>query len=795
MFRNYLKTAWRNLKKSRVYSLINILGLSLGLSVSILIGLWIFDETSYDKNFEHYDRIARVLQNVTNNGELQTWRNTPYPLSDELRKNYGSDFKHISLVAEYDEHLLSYEDKRLGKGGAYLEVSGPEILSLRMLEGRREALKDDPSSILLSASVARSYFGNTSAMGKMMKIDNRFPVKVAGVYEDLPQNSSFADLGFVASWDMLYNGNGWIKTMSDPWRPNAFTLIVELTDRADINAVSARIKDAKLKKVNPQLAQKKPVLFLHPMSDWHLRNEFKNGVNTGGAIRYVWMFGIIGIFVLLLACINFMNLSTARSEKRAREVGIRKTLGSLRSQLIWQFFSESFLTIILAFGFALLLAQLALPFFNTIARKNMHIPWNNTWFWLMAVAFIALTGLISGSYPAIYLSSFQPVKVLKGSLKTGKLASLPRKILVTVQFTVSVALIIGTIVVYQQINYTKNRPVGYDRERLVSVNIRSNQVHDHFDAVKQQLLQSGNVVSMAEAGSPTTRIWNSTSGFSWPGKDPNLSTDFASVSVSYDYGKTINWEIKEGRDFSREFATDSSAVILNEAAINFMGLKDPVGKTVTWWDQKLTVVGIAKNMVIESPYDEPRPTIYNLSSETGAVVLLKLKAGVNASDAMTGIEKVFKGLNPEQPFSYQFMDEDYARKFEDEERIGTLAAAFSLLAILISCLGLFGLVAFVAEQRTKEISIRKVLGASTFNVWNLLSKDFLVLVLISFLVAIPLSYYFMHNWLQGYNYRAELSWWIFAAAGAGALIITILTVSFQAIKAALANPVKSLRSE
>lgn len=794
MFRNYFKTAWRNLKKSKGYSLINILGLSFGLTVSILIGLWIFDEVSFDKNFDNYDRIARVVQNVTNNGQVQTWKTVPYPLAEELRKNYGSNFKRVALSAEYGDHILSYEDKKLQKQGSYLEPSATGMLHLKMLEGSRDALKD-PSAILLSGSVARSYFGNTSAIGKMMKIDNHLSVKVAGVYEDLPNNSSFNDLGFIASWDLLYNSNNWIKTMSDPWRPNAFVILVELADHTDFATVSARIKDAKLKRINAQLAQKKPALFLHPMSDWHLYDEFRDGVNIGGAIKYVWMFGIIGIFVLLLACINFMNLSTARSEKRAKEVGIRKTLGSLRGQLVLQFFSESFLTIIIAFACALLFAQLSLPFFNSVANKTMIIPWSNAWFWIIAAVFIFITGLISGSYPAFYLSSFRPVKVLKGSFKTGKLAAVPRKVLVTVQFTVSVVLIIGTIVVYQQIQYTKNRPVGYERERLVAITQMNNLVHDHFDAVKSQLIQNGSIVAMAESGSPTTNVSSTTSGFSWPGKDPGLSTDFGNIGVSYDYGKTIGWQIKEGRDFSRDFASDSAAVILNEAAINFMGLKDPVGKTVTWWDQKLTIVGIIRNMVMESPYEEARPVIYNLSTGADNVMLLKLNPTASASNAIAGIEKVFKAFNPEQPFSYRFSDEEYARKFENEERIGKLAAFFAILAIFISCLGLFGLVAFVAEQRTKEISIRKVLGASTFNVWNLLSKDFLVLVLISFLVAVPLSYYFMHNWLQGYNYRTGLSWWIFAAAGTGALIITIITVSFQAVRAALANPVKSLRSE
>ena len=792
MIKNYLKIAWRNLGKSKMHSFINIAGLSIGMTVAILIGLWIYDEVSFNKNFKNHDRIAQVIQNVTNNGEVQTWTSVPYPLADELRKNYGGDFKHIAMAYYVAEHLLAWDEKKLKKEGGYFEKEAPELFSLEMVRGNSSL--DDPSSLLLSESAAKAYFGDADPINKLMKIDNQLNVKVTGVFKDFPHNSMYAHLSFMSTWEMVYNNTDWIKTMPDPWRPNSFTLFVQLNDNADFAAVSAKIKDAKLKRVNEQLAKKKPELFLQPMSNWHLRSEFKNGVNVGGAIQYVWMFGIIGVFVLLLACINFMNLSTARSEKRAKEVGIRKTVGSLRKQLIFQFFSESFLTVIFSFALSLLFVRLLLPFFNSVADKQMSILWGNPYFWTISLAFIIFTALVAGSYPAFYLSSFRPVQVLKGTFKAGRFAGLPRKALVVVQFTVSVILIIGTIIVYKQIQFAKGRPVGYTREGLVNLPLTAN-IHKHFDAIKSELTQSGAVASIAEAGSPTTGTWSSTSGFSWKGKDPNLSIDFSTVGVSYDYGKTVGWHIKEGRDFSKDFATDTSAVILNEAAANFMELKHPVGETITWWGTPLTVVGVIDNMVMNSPYDEPRPTIFNLSADEENITIAKIHPSSSAKDALAKIETVYKKFEKDQLFSFQFADDEYAKKFKSEERIGKLAGFFTILAIAISCLGLFGLASFVAAQRTKEIGVRKVLGASVLGVWNLLSKDFVILVVISFLIAAPVAWYMMNNWLQNYTYRITISWEIFLLAGSLAVAIALITVSFQSIKAAIANPVKSLRTE
>lgn len=794
MFKNYITVAWRNLVKGRMHSAINILGLCLGMSVALLIGLWMYNELSFDKNFKHYDRIAQVIQNLTNNGEKQTWWNVPYPLANELRTNYGSDFTHIVMATNVYDHLITVDDKKIKQRGGFFEKEMPEMFSLKLLKGSRSAL-NDPLSVFISASAAKTFWGDEDPMNRIIKIDNNPVVKVAGVYEDFPQNSSFANLNFISSWDFYYNVNNKLSDMPDPWRPNFTTLYVQLNEQASMQAVNARIREAKMKKINPQLQKKKPALFLMPMSKWHLYSEFKNGVNTGGAIQYVWLFGIIGVFVLLLACINFMNLSTAQSEKRAKEVGVRKTMGSPRKQLMFQFFCESLITVTIALLISLVTGWLTLPFFNAITGKQINIPWTNVYFLALCAGFLFITALVAGSYPAFYLSSFKPVKVLKGTFKTGRQASVPRKVLVVVQFSISVSLIIGTMAVYKQIQFAKNRPVGYSRANLISITTSGSSIHDHFNAIRADLLQTGVVTSVAESESPTTAIYNSTSGFSWPGKDPNLSVDFGVIAASFEYGETIGWKLKEGRGFSKAFPTDTAAVILNEAALKFMNLKDPVGKQVTWWGQPLTVIGVVENIITESPYSEVRPVIYPYLNYPGNLNIVKLNPAVSAKDALLRIGSLYKKYNPGQPFEYYFTDTEYNKKFNDEERVGELAGIFAGLAIIISCLGLLGLTSYVAEQRKKEVGVRKVLGASVFNLWNLLSKEFLVLVIISFLVSLPVSWYVTHNWLQHYSYRTALSWWVFVAAGTGAILITLITVSFQTIKAAIANPVKSLRTE
>lgn len=793
MLKNYFKIAYRNLVKNKTSSFINIGGLAVGMAVAILISLWIYDELSFDKQFKNHERIAQVIQNVSNNGDKDTWNQVPFPLGEELRKSYAGDFKNVVMTTNISDHILAFNDKKLTKPGGFFEPGITEMLSLTMLKGTGVGLKD-PSSVLLSQSSAKAFFENNDPIGKVLKIDNNLTVKVAGVYEDIPFNSSFAEVGFIAPWDMFATSAD-LKNNTNPWRCNCYTSFVQIADNADMDKLSVKIKDAKIKKVNKDEVFHKAQLFLYPMNKWHLFSEFKNGVNTGGRIQYIWLFGIIGVFVLLLACINFMNLSTARSEKRAKEVGIRKSVGSLRTQLILQFFCESLLVVTFAFVLALALVWLSLPFFNTVSGKQTSILWSNPFFWLLGLGFSLLTGLIAGSYPALYLSSFNPVKVLKGTFKAGRFAAVPRQILVVLQFTVSVILIIGTIVVYNQIQFAQQRPVGYSRDGLIKLSMITAEIHKHFDVVKNELLNAGAIAEMSESGSPTTAIWSTNSGFDWKGKDPGMAVDFPNIEVSDDYGKTVGWQFIDGRDFSREYLTDSLGFVLNETAVKFMGFKNPVGEIVTWDGTSFKVIGVIKDMIVESPYAPVRPTFFHLSKDPGGVVLIKINPKASTRTALGKIESVFKKYNPEQPFGYQFVDEDYAKKFGNEERIATLSGFFALLAIFISCLGLFGMASFVAEQRTKEIGVRKILGASVFNLWRLLSKDFVVLVIISLLIAIPVSYYFMYNWLQNFQYKTQISWWIFAAAGFGALMITLLTVSFQAIKAAIANPVKSLRTE
>jgi len=792
MFKNYFKTAWRNIIKSKAHSFINIAGLSVGMAVAMLIALWIWDELSFNKYHENYDRIATVMQHETYNGSISTGDAVPLPLDATLRKDYGSDFKYIAMSSWTENHTLIVGDKKISYKGNFMGSDATEMFTLKMVEGSRNGLKN-PASILISQTVARALFGNESALNKVIKLDDKTAFKVSGVYEDLPYNTTLHDVAFIGPWEYYINAPGNERSLSD-WGDNSLLMYVQVADNADMNKVSAKIKNIKLDHMSAEDKKYKPVIFLQPMSKWHLYSEFKNGVNTGGAIEYVWLFGIIGMFVLLLACINFMNLSTARSEKRAKEIGIRKAVGSLRNQLISQFFCESLLMAALAFALSILLVWLTLPFFNEVADKKVTILWSNPLFWLMCLCFTLFTGLIAGAYPALYLSSFNPVKVLKGTFKAARFAAVPRKVLVVTQFTVSVILIIGTIVVFKQIQFAKNRPIGYDKNGLVNIEVTNDDLHKHFNAVKQDLLSSGTVMQVAESSSSTTGVNNNRGDVKWQGKDPGTTSFFGWIGVTSEYGKTVGWQFKNGRDFSSRFVTDSSAIVLNEAAVKFMNLKNPIGEIVRIGEKNLTIIGVVKNMVMESPYDPVKQTIFHIGSHFDDV-LIKINPNVSAHDAINKIAAVCKIYSPSVPFSYDFADDEYAKKFSDENSIGKLASCFAILAIFISCLGLFGMASFMAEQRIKEIGVRKVLGASVFNLWQLLSKDFVVLVFVSLLIAIPISYYFMHNWLQNYQYRTELSWWIFATAAVGTLMITFLTVSFQSIKAAIANPVKSLRTE
>jgi putative ABC transport system permease protein len=794
MLRNYLKVALRNFSRNKVFSFINITGLSIGMAVALLIGLWIRDELSFNKQFENYNHIAEVMQSQTFNGETGSQRSLPYPIGDELRKDYGSDFKYILMASWNSDHVLAAGDKKISIPGAYAEPSITEMLNLKMLKGTHTGL-EDAHSILISDETAKILFGSADPMGQVIKIDNDQSVKVSGVYENLPFNSDFGNMKFIGSWKLYLDNTHWTFKESDPWRANMFRAFVQLRDQADMQKVSEKIKDSKLQHVNKRELVFKSQVFLHPMSRWHLYDDFKNGKNVGGRITYVWLFGIIGCFVLLLACINFMNLSTARSEKRAKEVGIRKAIGSLRSQLIGQFFGESMSYVFIAFVLSLLFAQAAIGFFNEVADKKMSIPWTEPLFWLAGIVFSLVTGAVAGSYPAFYLSSFEASKTLKGSIHVGRFASIPRKTMVVIQFSISVMLIIGTITVFRQIEFAKNRPVGYTSKGLVMLHMSTDDLHKNIKAVREELKKSGAITEISESSSAPTYVDEWDDGFDWKGKNPSLTGDAGVVYVSYEFGKTIGWNIAEGRDFSRSFGTDTAAMIINESMVKFMGLKNPVGETLRWMGKPYQIVGVVHDLLMENPYEPISRTVFVMATDAQPVINLRINPQMSAHEAIAKMEPIFKTYNPSQPFDYKFTDEEFAKKFGDEERIGKLAASFAMLAIFISCLGLFGMASFMAERRIKEIGVRKVLGASVFNLWKLLSREFVILVMISLLIAVPVSWYYLHGWLQHYTYRIEMSWWIFIAAGLGALVITLVTVSFQAVKAALANPVESLRTE
>jgi ABC-type antimicrobial peptide transport system permease subunit len=797
MIKSYFKIALRNLLKNKGYTFINVAGLASGMAVALLIGLWIWDELTFNQYHKNYDRLAQVWQHQTFNGVKASQTANPYLMAETIRDNFGSDFKYVMQSTWNFGRVLTVGEKKFSKAGMYWEPQVIDMLSINLLRGTPEQALKDPYSIILSESVAKTFFDDTDPVGQTIRINNKNDVKVTGVYEDIPYSSNFRDMTFIMPWELYLIESEWIKSMDDPWGSNFTQTWAQIADQADMDQVSAKIINVKYNKLASDDERRyKPEVFLHAMSKWHLYSEFKEGKNVGGRIEFVWMFGIIGVFVLLLACINFMNLSTARSEKRAKEVGIRKSVGSMRSQLINQFFTESVVVALIAFIVSLGLAYLVLPMFNEVADKKITMLWTNSTFWLVGIGFSLVTGIIAGSYPALYLSSFEPVKVLKGTFRVGRFASIPRKVLVVLQFTVSITLIIGTIIVFRQIEFAKDRPIGYERNGLINIYLQTPDIHKHFEAVRNELISQRAITEMTEAGSPTTQVWNTNGGFTWAGKDPTLGVDFPNNGVSHEFGKTVGWIFKEGRDFSREFASDSNAFVINEAAAKFLGFENPVGEILTWNDRNYTIVGVIQDMIIESPYEPVRAALWHIDRYDNAnLVILKLNPEMSSHEAIEKVKGVFTKYDHASPFGYVFVDQEYARKFSDEERIGKLASSFAVLAIFISCLGIFGLASFVAEQRTKEIGVRKVLGASVLNLWGMLSKDFIVLVSISLLLSMPFAWYIMNDWLQKYEYRSTISWWIFVVAALGALTITLLTVSFQAIKAALMNPVNSLRSE
>ena len=797
MYKSYLKLGWRNILKNRGYSLINIGGLASSLTVAMLIGLWIYDEFSFNQHHKNYDTIAGVYRKEQANGEIYVNYVQVTGLGTLLRNEFGSHFKNVVLLrSRIEDKVLTTGDKKFSQLGYFMQPEGADMFSLKMVKGRLDGLKDK-KSIFLSRSLAAKMFGDQDPINQIITMDAKWDLIVTGVYEDLPKNSEFEQASYFAPLDLFLDG--WSDL--NVWDNYNMRLYVQLNNENDVEEVSAMIKDVMVPHVEEDKVKMKPELFLLPMNKWRLYSEFENGVSvTSERLKFVWMFAVTGVFVLLLACINFMNLSTARSEKRAKEVGIRKSVGSRRGQLVQQFLGESLVVAMASMVISCVLLQLLMPAFNKIADKDISIPWNDGWFWLIVLSFTSLAGLLAGSYPALYLSAFNPVKVLKGTFKVGRGVSTPRRILVVAQFTFSISLIIATAIVYRQLQFAKNRPVGYSRDGLISIHPRSPEYYGKYEVLRNEFKKTGVVQEIAESNYAVTSTLGWNNGFEWRGKPQGMDDPAFNINeVTSGYGTTIGWTFVSGRDFSQEILSDANGVVINETAAQLLGLENPVGETLIrnrdGQRTLYTILGVITDMVKGSPFEPADPCLFFQANGDREWLFIRVDPSVSAHEALPKIEKVFNQYVPSAPFDYKFANEEYEAKFRSEERIGVLASIFSTLAIIISCSGLFGLVSYVAEQRSKEIGIRKVLGASSTHIWRLLTSEFVLLVLISCVIAIPLSYYFMADWLAQYKYRTTVSWYLLLAAGFAALLITLLTVSIQALKSAFANPVNSLRSE
>ena len=670
MLKNYFRIAFRNFFKHKVFSVINILGLAVGMAVAMLIGMWIWDEISFDHYHKNHARLGEVASIETFNGVTNTEEYSSVPIAAALRNNYPQEIKNAVVTREINAALI-VRDKKINASGLWAESAFPSMLTLHMKKGGYSHF-NDPSSLLISESLAKSIFGDEDPVNKVVSVNHEYDMKVSGVYENLPFNTSFRDVQFLAAWE---NKNNTGNTHNDDWLDHHFQVFVQLQDQSSFANLSSKIKNL----TKPHIQGGWEELMIHPMDRWHLYTNFNNPVSEG-RIQFVRLFAIVGAFVLILACINFMNLSTARSEQRAREVGIRKTMGSSRFQLIGQFIGESLMMTGIALIIALIFVLIALPYFNLLAGKQLGIPFLHFSFWICILGFALFTGLLAGSYPAFFLSGFKPIKVLKGNFRTGKFASLPRKFMVVGQFTVCIALIVGTIIVYQQIQYAKNRPVGYSTQRLIINEMKSESIRKHYDALRNDLLKTGVVENVGESSSPSTEVRNAMMGYSWKGKDPNQLAIIGTLFVSYDFGKTINWTIVEGRDFSRDFPTDSGAFILNEAAVEFTGLKNPVGQIIHWRNRDNLIVGVVKNMIMESPYKPADPTFFTLFDRKIVFLMIRLKSSVPIPVAISKIEKVYNAYDPESPFDYTFTADDYNLKFSDEEHIGNISTVFCVLA-------------------------------------------------------------------------------------------------------------------
>ncbi len=788
MIRNYFKIAWRNLLKNKAFSVINITGLSIGLTCSLLIYLWVKDELQIDTFHEKGDRIYTVTSKEIRDGKVTGYYDTPGLLGEELKRA----MPEVELSCNWsgdDARTFAVKDKKLKFAGGYGGEDFFKIFSYPFLQGTvNESLKTR-ESISISEKMAKAFFGSAEkAINQSIKFDNYKDLTVKAVYENMPESSSLK-LDYLISWELFKERERWVLDWSNSG-PGAFVLLKKNADPAKVNA---KLKDFIANYSDDYTENDHLELALQPFEDTYLNSRFENGETAGGRIDYVKLFTVVAIIILLIACINFMNLSIAQSLKRAKEIGVRKAIGAEKSSLIGQFMGEAFMFSVIALFLALASTGLILPGFNSFTNKQIALPYHEPSFWLFIFGLLLLVGLLSGLYPSLFLTNFRPIAVLKNNLKVSQNSISLRKGLVIFQFTLSTVFIISTLIISKQINFIHSKNIGYQKQNLIYVPV-TGTLGKQFEVFKNEVTNSRGIESLSKISNQFISNDNTTGDVEWQGKNPSSKPNFNPIVVEYNFVNTMKATLLQGRDFSREFA-DSTSYIINEAALKIIGYKAPIGMPLTFWGKTGQIIGVVKDFHFNSMLMPIEPMIIRHSNKLSHGYCLIRIDGERTREALNGIEIIHKKLNPDFPFTYKFVEAEFENLYKTESLVKSLSIIFAILAIAISCLGLLGLVMFVTEQRTKEIGIRKVLGATVANIWALLLKDFAVLVIVSCLIAAPIAYYFMNNWLQKYTYRTEISWWIFVAAGVGALVITLLTVSYQAIKAALMNPVKSLKTE
>jgi putative ABC transport system permease protein len=790
MIKNYFKTAWRNLWKNKSFSLINVLGLALGLTCSLLIMLWVNDEYRVDAFHKNGARLYSVIERQYRDGQVSAFHGGPGIMADEM-KRVLPEVQYATNYAWNDLNTFEANSKIIKENGNNGGQDFFKMFTYPLLEGNAITALQTPSDIVISKKMAEDFFGSPAeAINKTIRYQNSKDLKITAVFDNVPKNST-AQFDYILNWQSFLERNSWAKD----WTNNGPACYIMLREGTDAKAFEKKITRFLDNYNKEQTSHSYIRLGIQRYGDMYLHSNFdKNGELSGGRIQYVKLFSIVAIFILLIACINFMNLTTARSVKRAREIGVRKVVGAVRFALISQFIGEALLIASIAVAISLALVTLLLPQFNHLTGKEIYIPFNDLIFWLSIGGLLLITGFISGSYPAFYLSSFKPVRVLKGSIKFSRGAFWFRKALVVFQFMLSIILIIGTIVVTKQVNYIQTMNLGYDRENLIYIPLEGD-LTPKYELFKNKALNMPGIKDITRITTEPTQIENGTGGVQWDGKDPNADIDFTQSAVGYDFTKTMHLQLAQGRDFSKDFATDSVGYLINESALKIIGYKDPIGKPLTFWKKKGTIIGVLKDFHFNSLHTQINPLILRLGENIDWGSALVRTEGGKTKQALASLKKVCEELNAKFPFTYKFSDEEYQKLYKSEQVVNQLANYFAFLAIFISCLGLLGLVMFAAEQRTKEFGIRKVLGASPVTLFNLLSREFLALVLIAMVIASPLAWIAMNDWLQNYVYRITISWWMFMIAGIMAIIIALVTVSFQAIKAAIANPTKSLRTE